>query len=134
MDPMSGEIMLATATRSVADGNARALVRHGNVAKRMAIDVTVVRDLTALRAIEAEWRLLAGAGAGSGAGGASEGAAAGAASFLAHPLSPANGRSTAVPPINFNTARRLFLDSKSSLMNDYSLVNVDRDAADGAAP
>ncbi len=31
----------------------------------MAIDVSVVRDLTALRAIEAEWRSLAGAGAGA---------------------------------------------------------------------
>ena len=31
----------------------------------MAIDVSVVRDLTALRAIETEWRRLAGAGAGA---------------------------------------------------------------------
>jgi GNAT superfamily N-acetyltransferase len=46
----------------VADGNARGIARHGNVAKRMAIDVSVLRDLTALRAIEAEWRALAGAG------------------------------------------------------------------------
>ena len=31
----------------------------------MAIDVTVVRDLAALRAIEGEWRALAGAGPGA---------------------------------------------------------------------
>lgn len=65
MDPLLGDSMLASATRGVADGNARALVRHGNVAPRMAIDVSVVRDLAALRAIEAEWRSLAGAGAGA---------------------------------------------------------------------
>lgn len=50
---------------SVVDGNARALVRHGNVASRMAIDVSVVRDLPALRAIEAEWRDLASRGTGA---------------------------------------------------------------------
>src|SRR5687767_1491851 len=60
MDPISGG-PTRNATDAVADGNARALARHDNVAKRMAIDVTVVRDLTALRAIESEWRGLAGA-------------------------------------------------------------------------
>ncbi len=57
--------MATSATSSVADGNTRALVRHGNVATRMAIDVSVVRDLAALRAIEAEWRALANQGAGA---------------------------------------------------------------------
>ena len=56
--------MRTSATRGVADVNARGVVGRGNVAKRMAIDVSVVRDLTALRAIEAEWRSLASAGAG----------------------------------------------------------------------
>ncbi|CAN5758219.1 hypothetical protein BH11MYX2_BH11MYX2_32630 [soil metagenome] len=51
--------VLPTSTHTVADGNARALVRHGNVATRMAIDVTVVRELPALRAVESEWRSLA---------------------------------------------------------------------------
>src|SRR5678815_3808759 len=52
------------ATDGVADGNALASVRHGNVAKRMAIDVSVVRDLEALRAIEPQWRALAAIGPG----------------------------------------------------------------------
>src|SRR3954471_4442962 len=49
----------------VADGNAPGLARRDNVATRMAVDVSVVRDLAALRAIEAEWRALASVG-GSG--------------------------------------------------------------------
>ena len=49
----------------VADGNAPSLERRDNVATRMAVDVSVVRDITALRAIEGEWRALASAG-GSG--------------------------------------------------------------------
>ena len=65
MDPEVGGATTTFETL-VADGNTRDLVRHGNVAKRMAIDVTVVRDLTALRAIEGEWRALAAA-SGSGA-------------------------------------------------------------------
>lgn len=65
MDPGWGDLKAISATDSVADGNTRALVRHGNVAKRMAIDVSVVRDLAALRAIEAEWRSLAGIGGGA---------------------------------------------------------------------
>ena len=60
------------ATPPVADRNGAVTLapmrheisRHANVAKRMAIDVSVVRDLEALRAIEAEWRALA---AGPGA-------------------------------------------------------------------
>jgi GNAT superfamily N-acetyltransferase len=72
MDPDRGSVAPTTATLSphgVADGNAgahnRALVRHGNLAKPMAIDVSVVRELQALRAIESEWRSLAGATAGA---------------------------------------------------------------------
>src|SRR4051812_11337965 len=48
----------------VADGNAPGLARRDNVATRMAVDVSVVRDLAALRAIEAEWRSLASVGSG----------------------------------------------------------------------
>src|SRR5512138_553538 len=49
----------------VADGNTTGLARRDNVATRMAVDVSVVRDMAALRAIEAEWRALASVG-GSG--------------------------------------------------------------------
>jgi GNAT superfamily N-acetyltransferase len=65
MGPEIGGQTPRNETSSVAEGNAT-LVPHGNVAKRMAIDVSVVRDLTALRAIEGEWRALASA-SGSGA-------------------------------------------------------------------
>ena len=54
------ENMPPTATRDVANGNAH----RGTVRTRMAIDVSVVRDLTALRALEAEWRTLASTGPG----------------------------------------------------------------------
>src|SRR5215467_7317223 len=43
----------------VADGNAPSLARRDNLAMRMAVDVSVVRDMASLRAIEAEWRALA---------------------------------------------------------------------------
>src|SRR5213078_181529 len=49
----------------VADGNATPVGRRDNVVPRMAVDVSVVRDMVALRAIEGEWRALASAG-GSG--------------------------------------------------------------------
>src|ERR1041384_5147785 len=49
----------------VADGNAPGLQRRDNVAPRMAVDVSVVRDMAALRAIEDEWRALTSVG-GSG--------------------------------------------------------------------
>lgn len=49
----------------VADGNAPSLERRDNVATRMAVEVSVIRDMNALRAMEAEWRALASAG-GSG--------------------------------------------------------------------
>ena len=48
----------------VADGNAPGPARRDNVATRMAVDVSVVRDMAALRAIEAEWRALASVGGG----------------------------------------------------------------------
>jgi CelD/BcsL family acetyltransferase involved in cellulose biosynthesis len=51
-----------TATGGVANGNAPA---RDTFEKRMAIDVSVVRDLAALRALEAEWRALAGSGPGA---------------------------------------------------------------------
>ena len=64
---------MTTTTDGVADRNVggdpapgHALILHGTVAKRMAIEVTVVRELTQLRALEAEWRALAATtGAGS---------------------------------------------------------------------
>jgi L-amino acid N-acyltransferase YncA len=49
----------------VADGNAPSPVRRDTVAPRMAVDVSVVREIAALRAIEDEWRALASVG-GSG--------------------------------------------------------------------
>jgi GNAT superfamily N-acetyltransferase len=49
----------------VADGNAPAIGRRDNVTPRMAVDVSVVRDMTALKAIEGEWRALASIGGGS---------------------------------------------------------------------
>ena len=61
MSPETGVSTTHLSTNGVADSNAL-VVRNGNVAKRMAIDVTVVRDLTALRAIESEWRALASVG------------------------------------------------------------------------
>ena len=63
MDPELGGSTTNLETKGVADGN-ELVLRNGNVAKRMAIDVTVVRDLTALRAIEGEWRALASFGGG----------------------------------------------------------------------
>jgi GNAT superfamily N-acetyltransferase len=55
----------ASLVERVADGNAPVAERRDNVAIRMAVDVSVVRDMAALRAIEGEWRTLARAG-GSG--------------------------------------------------------------------
>jgi GNAT superfamily N-acetyltransferase len=49
---------------SVADGNAA----RGTVARRMAIEVSVVRDLAGLHAIEADWRVLAAGPAGASGG------------------------------------------------------------------
>src|SRR3954470_18947011 len=47
----------------VANGNEKSPHRgHDIVSKRMGIDVTVVRELAALRAVESEWRALAGSG------------------------------------------------------------------------
>jgi GNAT superfamily N-acetyltransferase len=62
MDRVEGDRTTPTATRPVAIGNAPA---RDTFERRMAIDVSVVRDLTALRALEAEWRALAGSGPGA---------------------------------------------------------------------
>src|SRR4029078_5859261 len=55
----------AGAADAVAEGNAPAVERHDNVAPRMAVEVSVVRDVAALQAIDAEWRALAGLGTGA---------------------------------------------------------------------
>jgi GNAT superfamily N-acetyltransferase len=47
---------------AVTDGGTLALACRDNVAPRMAVDVSVVRDIAALRAIEEEWRALASRG------------------------------------------------------------------------
>jgi RimJ/RimL family protein N-acetyltransferase len=46
----------------LATSNAQPLARRDTFAKRMAIEVSVVRELTALRALEPEWRELASIG------------------------------------------------------------------------
>src|SRR5262249_2628500 len=53
------------ATSRVANGNGRDESRRDNVAKRMPIEVSVVRDVAALRAIETPWRELASTGTGA---------------------------------------------------------------------
>ena len=55
MDPARPDALTTSTTRSVANGN----VRRGTFERRMAIEVSVVRELTALRALEGEWRALA---------------------------------------------------------------------------
>jgi ribosomal protein S18 acetylase RimI-like enzyme len=65
MDPGRPEQTSSSSTPPVANSNAPALVRRDTFERRMAIDVSVVRDLTALRAIESEWRELASAGPGA---------------------------------------------------------------------
>ena len=50
---------------AVANGNALVPARRDTVTKRMAIDVAVVHELTALRALEGEWRALAATGPGT---------------------------------------------------------------------
>jgi GNAT superfamily N-acetyltransferase len=67
MDPLSGHTTMQDASSTgphVADGNEPG-ERRDNVAKRMPIDVSVVRDLAALRALETPWRELASTGAGA---------------------------------------------------------------------
>src|SRR5262245_11758508 len=65
MDPGRPDQTNSSSTLPVANSNAPALVRRDTFERRMAIDVSVVRDLTALRAIESEWRELASAGPGA---------------------------------------------------------------------
>lgn len=62
MHRVEGDPTTPTATRPVAIGNTSA---RDTFERRMAIDVSVVRDLGALRALEAEWRALAGTGPGA---------------------------------------------------------------------
>jgi GNAT superfamily N-acetyltransferase len=50
---------------SGAAASAVMLDRRDNVAPRMAVEVSVVRDIAALQAIEAEWRALASTGTGA---------------------------------------------------------------------
>jgi GNAT superfamily N-acetyltransferase len=54
-----------SSTTDVANGNAQGSARRDSFEKRMAIDVSVVRDLTALRALEPEWKALAASGPGA---------------------------------------------------------------------
>lgn len=66
MGPVQRDVADAATTSTtpdVANSNAQALERRDTFEKRMAIDVSVVRDLTALRALEPEWRALASSGA-----------------------------------------------------------------------
>src|SRR4051812_31278991 len=65
MDRHRGESAPRTATPGVANRNALALTRHDTLSRRMPIDVAVVRELTALRALEGEWRALAATGPGT---------------------------------------------------------------------
>lgn len=65
MDSAQAGNATTTSTPDVAIGNTHALVRRDTFEKRMAIEVSVVRDLTALRALEPEWRELAGSGPGA---------------------------------------------------------------------
>jgi len=65
MDNAEGDAATTSTTKSVANSNAHALVRRDTFERRMAIEVSVVRDLTALRALEPEWRVLAGTAPGA---------------------------------------------------------------------
>jgi GNAT superfamily N-acetyltransferase len=65
MDTAERDAATTSSTTSVANSNAQSLVRRDTFARRMAIDVSVVRDLTALRALEPEWRALAGTAPGA---------------------------------------------------------------------
>src|SRR5258706_11004647 len=63
MDPARPAGTPPTAT-DVANGNALGVAPRATFARRMAMDVVVVRDLTALRGLESEWRALAATGPG----------------------------------------------------------------------
>ena len=52
-----------SSTQDVANSNGQPLERRDTFEKRMAIEVSVVRDLSVLRALESEWRAVAGSGA-----------------------------------------------------------------------
>jgi len=51
-----------TSSEYEADGGALAMKARDSLARRMAVDVSVIRDMAALRAIETEWRALASGG------------------------------------------------------------------------
>src|SRR5262245_33775615 len=65
MDRAQRDASTTSAPTDVANSNAQALARRDTFEKRMAIEVSVVRDLTALRALESEWRALAGSAPGA---------------------------------------------------------------------
>src|SRR5262245_33553361 len=65
MDRAQRDASTTSAPTDVANSNAQALARRDTFEKRMAIEVSVVRDLAALRALEPEWRALAGSGPGA---------------------------------------------------------------------
>src|SRR5512142_1175015 len=65
MDPVRPDAPSNIETLPVANSNAPGVVRRDTFERRMAIDVSVVRDLSALRAIESEWRELAAQGPGA---------------------------------------------------------------------
>jgi GNAT superfamily N-acetyltransferase len=65
MDTAQPDVATTSTTTGVANSNAQALVRRDTFERRMAIEVSVVRDLTALRALEPEWRALAGTAPGA---------------------------------------------------------------------
>ena len=61
-EPPTTTVTTTNATAGVANGNALAAIGHATFGRPMGIDVTVVRDLPALRSLETEWRALAGCG------------------------------------------------------------------------
>jgi GNAT superfamily N-acetyltransferase len=65
MDRAERDNAETSAAQSVANSNTQALARRDTFERRMAIDVSVVRELTALRALEPEWRALAGSAPGA---------------------------------------------------------------------
>jgi RimJ/RimL family protein N-acetyltransferase len=65
MDTAERDAATTSATKPVANSNTQALARRDSFERRMAIEVSVVRDLAALRALESEWRALAGTAPGA---------------------------------------------------------------------
>src|SRR5262245_39811794 len=65
MDRAQRDDLTTTATADVANSNTQALVRRDTFERRMAIEVSVVRALPALRALAPECRALAGSAPGA---------------------------------------------------------------------